>query len=729
MSRLLIVSNRLPIKVKKENQLEFEQSVGGLATGLSSFYKSHECLWLGWPGITLEEIEGKENEVKARLKSEDCYPVYISPQDIEDYYEGFCNKTIWPLFHYFPQYTEYDEGTWNCYKQVNETFFDAIREVIEPGDTIWIHDYHLMLLPELIRKEIPEVTIGFFLHIPFPSFEVFRLIPWRKEILNGLLGADLIGFHAYDYVRHFNSSIGRLLGYESTFGKINVDNRVVKVDTFPMGIDYERFASVVSKSEVQEEITRIREEVGDRKILLSIDRLDYTKGILKRLESFDLFLDKNPEYKEKLVLILIAVPSRTGVEQYELLKKQLDELVGRINGKHGRIGWVPIWYQYRFLPFNLLVGLYNVADIALITPLRDGMNLIAKEFIATKLDGKGVLILSEMAGAAKEMGEALIINPNDTEDIAKALEEALMMPEEQQIAKTRQMQKKLSRYNVVRWAEGFIEELNSIKEYQQELHAARLTHKRKEKLIDNYLESNKRLFLLDYDGTLSPFVDKPSEAKPDVELLEMLKRLNENPKNTIVIVSGRDRKILDEWFSSINLDMIAEHGVWLKKNESKWQMIEPLRNDWKEEILPILEVYEDRTPGAFIEEKDFSLVWHYRRVDPNLALIRAGELKAALLDLLTNRDVAVFEGSKVIEIKNVGINKGKAASNWISDYSWDFVLSIGDDLTDEDVFAVIPEFGYSIKVGMGASRAKFSLNSFSEVRSLLNELEGIKSNE
>jgi len=444
MNRLLIVSNRLPISIEKtENKLDFKRSVGGLATGLSSFYESYESLWIGWPGITLEDIEGKENEVNARLKSKSFYPVYITQQDTENYYEGFCNKTVWPLFHYFTQYAKYDEVTWRSYKQVNEAFFEVIMKVIEPGDTIWVHDYHLMLLPKLIREEIQDATIGFFLHIPFPSFEVFRLLPWRKEILNGLLGADLIGFHSFDYVRHFNSSISRLLGYESTFGQIKVDNRLAKVDTFPMGIDYERFSSAVTESAVQDEIKQIRDEVGERKIIFSIDRLDYTKGILKRLESFDLFLDNNPEYEEKVTLILVAVPSRTGVEQYELLKKQLDELVGRINGQHGKIGWVPVWYLYQFLPFRTLVALYNIADIALITPLRDGMNLIAKEFIATKLDGKGVLILSEMAGAAREMGEALIINPNDKVEVANALKEALTMPEEVQIENNKLMQERL----------------------------------------------------------------------------------------------------------------------------------------------------------------------------------------------------------------------------------------------------------------------------------------------
>jgi trehalose 6-phosphate synthase/phosphatase len=385
-----------------------------------------------------------------------------------------------------------------------------------------------------------------------------------------------------------------------------------------------------------------------------------------------------------------------------------------------------VWYLYQFLPFRILVALYNIADVALITPLRDGMNLIAKEFISSKLNGKGVLILSEMAGASRELGEALVINPNDKEEVANALREALTMPEELQIENNRLMQERLRRYTVVRWAEEFMEGLSAIKRIQQELYGTKLTHERKKKLIEKYLKSNKRLLLLDYDGTLTPFVKKPTKAKPDKELLKMLKNLSQNPKNTIVIISGRDKEILEEWLSSLKLDMIAEHGVWLKEKESTWQMIEPLRNDWKEEIRPLLEVHVDRTPGALIEEKEFSLVWHYRRVDPELALIRTGELKAALLDLLANFNVAVLEGNKVIEIKNVGINKGKAALHWLSKEDWDFILAIGDDVTDEDIFAVIPESEYSIKVGLGPSHAKFSVKSYREVRSLLKELEEIE---
>lgn len=725
MGRWLIISNRLPITiVKRENQLQFHASAGGLATGLGSFYKSYKSLWIGWPGITLEKIKDKKEEIEERILAENCYPIFLSQYDIENYYYGFCNKTLWPLFHYFTQYTTYSKNLREAYKRVNELFCKTVVKIANPDDIIWVHDYHLMLLPRLIRERLPEATIGFFLHIPFPSLEVFRLLPGRKEILNGLLGADLIGFHTYDYVLHFLASIRHLLGYEHSFGQITAKGRTIKVDAFPMGIDYERFANAVDHKEVQREIKKIRKKVGESKIILSVGRLDYTKGIPERLEAFDLFLERNPEYREKVSFVLVAVPSRTRVNQYMLLKRQVDELIGRINGKHGTIGWTPIWYIYSSLPFHRLVALYNIADVALVTPLRDGMNLIAKEFIASKRDGRGVLVLSEMTGAAKELGEAIMVNPNNREQVAEALKEALEMPEEDQIERNRIMQIRLQRYDVIRWANEFVDKLLETKKAQRELGQRRLTQQMRNSLIDHYLKSKRRLILLDYDGTLIPFVVRPERARPDERLLELLRLLSHEPKNEVVIISGRDKATLENWFGSLNMGLVAEHGVWIKERGGNWEMIEPLKNDWKEEIRPILEIYVDRTPGAFIEEKEFSLVWHYRMADPELGEVRARELKDALLQLTVNLNLGVLEGNKVIEIKNIGINKGRAALRWIKKEKWGFILAIGDDWTDDDVFAVLPELAYSIKVGLGPSRARFNLDSIMDIRLLLEELGG-----
>ncbi len=724
MGRLLVVANRLPFNItKRAGEFNFRPSPGGLAAGLSSLPESYEQLWIGWPGITSENLasEGKD-QIRKRLTAENCQPVFLSRKQIDHYYLGFCNKTIWPLFHYFPMRTVYEEQFWKTYKQVNQIFCDEIFEIAEPGDYIWIHDYQLMLLPQFLREKLPELEIGFFLHIPWPSFELFRLLPLREEILNGLLGADLIGFHTYDYVRHFLSSVSRIMGFEHTLGKVGIGNRVIKVDAFPMGINYEKYSKAISKAGVRKEVDKILQEVGKRKIIISIDRLDYTKGIIQRLEAFDLFLSKNPEYKEKVTLIMVAVPSRTGVEDYKMLRNRLEQLVGRINGEHGTMGWVPVWYLYRFLPFRRITALYNVADVALVTPLRDGMNLVAKEFIATKTEGRGVLILSEMTGAASELGEALIVNANNKEAIIQAIKEALEMPLLEQMERNRLMQERLRRYDVSRWSSDFLNALFDIKKIQQELSVRKLSQTTRKNLVSDYTKSRNRLLLLDYDGTLVGFKGKPAQAEPDEEIMSLLQSLSSNANNTVVIISGRDRATLEKWLGNLKVALVAEHGGWIRQKNEDWQSLEPCTGDWKDTIRPILELYSDRTAGSSVEEKDFSLVWHYRRADPELAYLREQELRGALLNLTENLDVGVFEGNKILEIRNVGVNKGRAAEFWSGKKDWEFLLAAGDDYTDEEMFSVLPDSAYSIKVGISISKARFNVDTVNEVRSLLKEL-------
>lgn len=723
MHRLLLVSNRLPITIeKRKDVLNFRQSVGGVATGLSAFYQSYNSIWTGWCGLTSDSLDHHtKKEITTRLRSDyNSYPTFLSKKDVRLFYSGFCNRTLWPLFHYFSDYAVYDNDLWESYEHVNKLFSQNILKITKPDDTIWIHDYHLMLLPKLLKEKLPQSQIGFFLHIPFPSFEVFRLLPWRKEILEGILGADLIGFHTYDYVRHFTSSIRRLLGYECTFGQVTVGHRIVKIDAFPMGIDYDRFSKAVIDLEWAKKIYS-QVEAGC-KIILTVDRLDYTKGIPKRLEAFDLFLEKYQEYKKKVTLIMVAVPTRTSVETYRRLKQKVDELVGRINGKHGTIDWTPVVYLYRFLPFEKIVTLYNMADIALVTPLRDGMNLIAKEYVASRRGSRGVLVLSEMAGAINELAEAIVVNPNNRQEVAESMKEALKMSEEEQIERNTTMKRRLQRYNVSTWANDFMNSLSQIKSLQQEIASKTLTPKDKELLIDDYLQSESRLIFLDYDGTLVPFAEKPEMAKPDKDISHVLEMLNRDTKNKVVIISGRDKNTLEGWFDHLNICLSAEHGGWIKEKNGEWIMVEPLQSDWKEEVRPMLELYVDRTPGSFVEDKSFSLVWHYRKADPELGSLRAWELKEALLDLTDGLDLVVSEGSKVIEIKNGEINKGIAALHWASKKSWDFILAIGDDWTDEDLFKVLPDPAYSIKVGLGMSKARFYLANHLEVRELLKEL-------
>ena len=698
--------------------------MGGLATGLSSLGQKDRILRIGWSGLAADEL-GREDrrEIETTLKRQyHSVPVDLTREDLESFYYGFCNNVIWPLFHYFPSYTTYDNSLWESYRRANSIYLEKVLEATGPEDTIWIHDYQLMLLPAMIREKLPEARIGFFLHIPFPSFEVFRLLPWRTEILTGLLGADLIGFHAYDYARHFISSVRRLLGVENNMGYVRHEHRLSRVDVFPMGIDYKKYSGALSNSGVQREMNSAARELQGLKVILSVDRLDYTKGIPERLKAYELLLENSPEYREKVVLLLIAVPSRTRVRRYRALKREIDELISTINGKLGTIGWVPIHYFYRGFSFERLSAFYGLADVLLVTPLRDGMNLVAKEFVATHRDTGGVLILSETAGSAREMGEALLINPNNREEIASALKTALEMDEKEQIERNAIMNERLSRYDIVAWTKDFLNKLIQVREVQEGYQVKKLAGDLKSELVAAYRQAERRLIILDYDGTLVPIRARPRDAAPDPELVDLLKRLAADPRNDVVVASGRRRGMMSGWFGNMDLSLIACHGAWFKPKGQKWQLIEGLNNEWKEQLLPIFELFKDRTPGSTVEEKEYALAWHFRNAEPELAALRAGEFKDILFSVTGDLNLDVLEGKKVLEVKHVNVSKANAASLWLSRENWQFILAAGDDSNDEALFAQLPDTAYSIKIGIDIFEARAYLESSTQLRQLLNEI-------
>ncbi len=729
--RLVVVSNRLPFTASgKDDKLVFRTSPGGLVSGLTAYLESSrqnpangDYLWVGWPGIEVDE--GSQDKLRSKATKQHAWPVFLDAKTMDGFYHGFCNSTIWPLFHYFPTYAKFDENDWVQYVKVNEVFRDSLLKVVRPNDTIWVQDYHLMLLPRLLREAMPDVPIGFFLHTPFPSYDVFRTLPtrWRREILEGILGADLIGFHTIDYTQHFLRCILRILGIENNFGQALVDGeRAVRIDTFPMGIDYGQIRDSVKTDSVQQEAQALRDRLGGLKIVLTLDRLDYTKGIKHRLEAYATFLERYPQWLRKVVLMLSVVPSRLGSEHYEKMKEEIDKLVGSINGKFGAVGWTPIVYRYRFLPYSQLLSLFAMSDVALVTPLRDGMNLIAKEYVASRADQKGVLILSEMAGASRELGEALIINPNDESEIVDALRTALEMPEEEQVRRNKVMQNRLERYDVIRWGQDFTGKLRSVKDQQRKFSARLMDKLTRESLIRDYASSENRILFLDYDGTLSPFKERPETAVPGAILLATLNALAEDPRNNLVIVSGRHRDLLHKWFGSLGIGIVAEHGAWIKEKDKDWLPAIKVESNWKEKVRPILRSYEDRLPGSFAEEKEFSLVWHYRAADPELASVRSKELADELGYFTENTELQVLQEGKSIEVRNVGIDKGMAAKLLLSEKTFDFVLAVGDDLADEELFKVIPEKSYSIKVGLAKSYARFNLRNHRDVVQLLTDL-------
>jgi trehalose 6-phosphate synthase/phosphatase len=568
--RLIVVSNRLPIRLEASGRgFEYLPSVGGLTTSLNAVRGSRDLLWLGWPGVNAVDPQDR-TEIEGRLRREyDSIPLFLPTRRFERFYYGFSNGCLWPLFHYFPQYAHFNRSEWQAYVEVNQAYCDKILEEARPDDRIWVHDYHLMLLPAMIRRALPGAAIGFFLHIPFPSYEVFRILPWRDEILEGLLGADLVGFHSFGYARHYLSSLLRLLGLEQDFGQVAVGGRLVKVDAFPLGVDMERFARALADPAIEARRAELAKETQGQKVILSVDRLDFTKGILERLSAYERFLERYSRWRGKVKLIAVCVPSRTRVPEYQSMRRQIDESVGRINGRFGQPGWTPIWYLYRSLPFDQLVPLYGLADVALVTPLRDGMNLVAKEYLASHPDGTGVLVLAETAGAAEELGEALIVNPNDEERMIGAIHQALQMPTEAQIVRNRPMLSRLRRYDNARWADDFLSQLDAASTSASAQRPVPLASDALARLRRAYRCCDRRLLLLDYDGTLVPLVSSPSAAQPDPPLIELLEALAADPANDVVIISGRDSSIMQSWLGETSVDLVAEHGAEFRLSEEE----------------------------------------------------------------------------------------------------------------------------------------------------------------
>ncbi len=719
--KLIIVSNRLPVSIREEEgKLRVAQSPGGLASGLRTYLNSPRCplksgyVWIGWPGGPIRPELQPETTLRCRDEFA-AKPVFLTREDTEAFYEGFCNNTLWPLFHYFPSLVAYDESSWGCYERVNRIFCDAVLETVEPGDLVWVHDYHFLLLPALLKQKMPGLRIGFFLHIPFPSFETFRLLPdrWRAALLEGLLGADLVGFHTHDYTRYFLKCVHRILGPEDEMGQILLTDRVVQAETFPMGVEFDTFSEKATGEEAVRARDELRRPLGDCRIVLSIDRLDYTKGIAHRLLAYQAFLGDNPAWHGRVVLLMVVVPSRTGVVDYQKMKSRIDELVGGINGRFGTLTWTPVLYQYRSFPQEQLVPLYAASEVMLVTPMRDGMNLVAKEYVAARADGTGVLILSEMAGAASELGEALIVNPNDVVSVARAIKTALEMPAEDQRRAMDAMRQRLRRYDVARWADEF---LSALRENRSRLDQRLLSGVMRDRIVWDFRHAARRLLLLDYDGALLPLSEGTNRGRPAPELLSTLTRLTETAD--IVIVSGRTRPVLMDWFAGLDAILAAEDGAWIKERGGEWATAVVQTSDWKPKIRDLMERYVDRLPGAWVEQGDFTLSWHFRRADPDLASLRGRELAEHLLSLTEASDLKVVESGREIEVRPSGVGKGACCQALLA-RGYDFVLAVGTDVTDEELFRALPESAYSIRVGIAKSYARFNVRSRVQVRELL----------
>jgi trehalose 6-phosphate synthase/phosphatase len=723
--KIVIVSNRLPVSVREEEgELRFGESPGGLASGLRTYLTSDKAptsgnVWVGWPGKVLpEEVH---EEVRRRCREEfAAVPVFLSQEETESFYEGFCNNTLWPLFHYFPQQVVYDEDFWVSYERVNGIYRDAVLEVARPGDLVWVHDYHLMLLPAMLKGREPKLRVGFFLHIPFPSYEMFRLLPdhWRTALLDGLLGAELVGFHTHDYTQNFLKCVRRLRGHEHEMGQIVLTDRVVKAGTFPMGIQFDFFNGQAQSPEATRARDELRQSVHEARLILSIDRLDYTKGIANRLLAYQAFLEQYPQWHGQTVLLMVVVPSRMNVPDYQQMKLRIDQLVGQINGRFGTLTWTPIVYQFRSFPQEQLIPLYGASDVMLVTPLRDGMNLVAKEYVASRCEETGVLILSEMAGAASELGEAITVNPNDIPGVARSIHEALLTPLPRQRRAMRQMRTRIRRYDVGRWAQDLLE---TLQEDKTRLDQRVLSPSRLSWLLQEFRTADSRLILLNDRVTLlPPHADGWALAPDVVETLEKLARVSE-----VVIVSDQPRAVLETRFGALDVHLVAEHGAWVRKcrEDGKGEWIEHggLSVEWKPGIRELMELYVDRLPGSWIEERDYTLAWHYERTHPDLAALRARELIDHLVSLTESSNLRVAEGNKVIEVRPTAVSRAGACQPFL-EKGHDFVLAIGADPSDEEIFRQLPQNAYSIRAGITNTYARFNVYTQAQARALLRTL-------
>ncbi|KAI0084050.1 glycosyltransferase family 20 protein [Irpex rosettiformis] len=491
---LVVVSNRLPITISKDAQGEyhFKMSSGGLVSALSGCKKSMSFTWIGWPGFF---IPPKDRPIVDKRLSEEysCQAVYLDDDVADRHYNGFSNSILWPLFHYHPGEMNFEEENWQAYRQANYAFAEAIMKQLTPGSMVWVQDYHLMLLPMMLRTlndgvkpvkgmqesdierilegietehvtppKVPRVKIGFFLHTPFPSSEIYRILPVRREILLGTLYSDLIGFHTYDYARHFLSSCTRILGLPTMPNGVEFAGRLAHVGTFPIGIDPASFTENLKKESVQKRIKQLENRFGDVKVIVGVDRLDYIKGVPQKLHALELFLSQHPEWIGKVVLAQLAVPSRQDVEEYQNLRATVNELVGRINGRFGTVDFMPIHFMHKSLPFDELCALYAVSDVCLVSSTRDGMNLVSYEYVACQQERQGVMILSEFAGAAQSLNGSIVVNPWDSQQVADAIFEAVTMSPETRAENHKKLFKYVTKYSAAFWGTSFVREMTKI---------------------------------------------------------------------------------------------------------------------------------------------------------------------------------------------------------------------------------------------------------------------------
>jgi len=721
MPSIVIVSNRLPVSVKKtEDGLEFRDSDGGLASSLRSYMTRGTNKWIGWPGIPSEELDDKDKrKITRELKKRNCYPLFLTKNQVNNFYNHFSNEQLWPAFHDMPVTGDFKPSHWQAYKDVNGLFTEAVLALTTANSTIWVHDYQLLLMPQMLRAERPDAQIGLFMHTPFATGTNLSDLPHVKQLVHGMLGANLIGFQTEHYVQAFKDGVNALKIAAVSDNAIVLPDRAIQVGTHPISIDYQKFASAAKARSVKKQVRQMRRKYGRRKIIVTVDRLEPTKGFLQRLKAYRQFLRANPKLHNKVMMVMLAIPSRMDLPEYQKLKADVDKLIASINDEFGTSKWQPIEYNFRTMPFEELTALYQVGDIAFVTPLKDGMNLVAKEYVASQRKRNGVLILSHGAGAAQELTDAVLVDPRSPKSLLAGLEQAVTMPKRELKARIEAMQKHIAVNTIDSWTKDFIHVLRTPINLP-----VRRTHTLAEPdakiMVRLYSLAKQRLILLDYDGVLVSLRNEPTNSHPSIRLLRLLHKMGADKKTDLIIVSGRGRNDLMNWLDDIPAVLAAEHGALVREaGRRRWIHNSDYPDSWIEDIKPVLEEYATYTPGASVEKKEATLVWHYRNARPYLGQRNTLLLKRTLKSLTKSLHINVYSGNKILEIKPEDVSKGKFTKKRLGMKDYDFVMAIGDDYTDEDTFAALPAHGVAIKVGRGRTKAPYRLKATSEVYNLL----------
>ena len=643
--RLVIASNRLPFTVESvRSRLELRTTTGGLASALAAVHQHGDNVWVGWPGDCSALDERARAELDVTLEQRRFVPIALSGRELVDYYDGICNAALWPVLHYQLERLPLNFSPFEAYRAVNERFADALISRHRPGDILWIHDYHLMLVPAMVRRRLPDAQIGFFLHTPFPAGDVFRVLPWRRELLDGILGATLVGFQTAGDAANFGATLRGLMGYHVDASGVIADGRRVDFGTYPVGIDADRLRD---GGRPTRRFTRT-----DCRLFVGVDRLDYTKGIPLRLAAFERLLAAHQSLRGGVQLLQVAVPSREHVPAYGTLRREVEALIARVNVRFGTPSWTPVRYFPESLPPADLAALYRAADVMLVTSLRDGMNLVAKEFVSSRDDEDGVLVLSELTGAAGELQEALTVNPYSVDDLVDTMVHALEMDTEERRSRMVALRLRTAGHTVQNWADRFTCDINAATTGCLNRPAAAA------ETIRGSIERGIHVSLvLPFEGILVPDARDASRSGPDPELMHLLRELTVRSGLTVHLVTGFDHELIDEWFDRVPAVLWAEHGLWRREaGGRRWRLTQWTASEWVDDVRQLMEQFVTSTPGAFVEARPTALTWHFGRADAAFGQSQAQTLAALLRDAADFLGYEVSASAGVVEVRAAGLS-------------------------------------------------------------------------